>query len=144
METEATLARLEADRESHVLAGRSTEAELADLETELGRPLPALYREFLLRIGGGLFYQRHELFGTRRTMIHDIELVPALLSFTHLHGTGPELDELLPFHQEAGVVHAFRQRDDHGEPISVVRVGTDTTFADFHAFLDAVVLPAPD
>ena len=66
---------LERDRHRHLLAP-STEEDLQRLERAIEHPLPAQYRHFLGRLGGGIYYDRHEVFGAARLMIHDIELVP--------------------------------------------------------------------
>src|SRR5689334_14415900 len=78
---DSLLRRCEADARVHMSNGGSSEEDVLLLERSLGRTLPDPFRLFLRRLGGGVFYLKHEIFGPRRVMIHDIELVPDLLSF---------------------------------------------------------------
>jgi hypothetical protein len=140
-----TLAREEGQ---HLTGGPSTELELAALESALGFPLPADFRAFLLRLGGGLFFNGHEIFGPRRVMRHDIELVPDILSMRRwLARDRPSgvPEGFLPIHRARGVVHLMDARPDRsGE--SVVSLPAATPYPDLASFLETVVLPrsAPD
>src|SRR5262245_31370135 len=108
---EDLIARCEADRGQHMTGGPASEDELRQLEAALGGPLPEAYRQFLRRLGGGVFYLKHEMFGARRVMIHDIELVPDVLSFRSRLGALPP--SWLPIHRSDGQVHAL---DLAGDP----------------------------
>jgi len=119
----------------------ASERELDVLEEVLAHRLPEEFRALLARFGGGIFYERHELFGARRLMIHDIELVPDVLTFRRLleaEGHGPE-PGLLAFHRADDQIHLFDLRPG-GHARVVSRDGT-RTFPDLAAFLEAVVLP---
>lgn len=131
------LAALERDRDRHVLAPCAAE-DLAGLESALGWPLPPAYRQLVTHLGGGLYYDRHEIFGARRLMIHDIELVPRVLSVqarqTALRGGSPT-PFLLPFHRTENAIHWLDLR-------SGTVHGGGRRYADLAAFLEAVVLPS--
>lgn len=129
---------------SHTLAGASDAAELDELERRLGHPLPAAYREFLARVGGGIFYQRHEIFGPRRVMLHDIEFVPDLMSLRRmLAAEGRQLREgTIPVHRAGAMVHLLDLDPGAGHG-RVVAEGQAESYQDFARFLEAVVLPAP-
>ncbi len=92
------------DAACHMTGGPATEQDLRGLEKAVGRPLPASFRAFLARFGGGLVYQGHEIFGPHRVMIHDIELVPSLTSMlAWLRSQQPAVpDGVLPFHRSGG------------------------------------------
>jgi hypothetical protein len=132
------VARCEAERGMHMTGGGCSEAELRCVEASLRGPLPGPLRSFLCRMGGGVFFLKHEIFGARRVMIHDIELVPDLLSFRAWLGSAVPPD-LLPFHRADGQIHAI----ELGEGRGGVRAlnGAGTNYADFTTFLQRVVLP---
>ena len=139
---EAAVQILEKDLARHMTTDRPSELELDALEEALGRKLPEQFRTFLTRLGGGIFYERHELFGVRRLMVHDIELVPDLLSF-HRRFTAGEAtspDSLVPFHRADGVVHLLDLRSA-GEAAVVSADGT-RTYPDLAHFLQHVVIPS--
>jgi len=139
---EEALAVLEEDGLRHMIAEPATELELDRLEEALGRRLPEEFRIFLSRLGGGILYERHEVFGARRLMIHDIELVPDLVSFRHrlVDSGGHELtDDLVPFHRADGVVHLLDLRRN-GEA-RVVSADGKRSYPDLASFLEQVVLP---
>jgi hypothetical protein len=71
---EDILAVFQRDQDRHMNSGPSTQTELGHLEAGLGTPLPPSFRSFLMRLGGGLFYNGHEIFGPTRCMVHDIDL----------------------------------------------------------------------
>jgi hypothetical protein len=139
---EEALAVLEENGLRHMTAQPATELELDRLEEALGRRLPEEFRTFLARLGGGILYERHEVFGARRLMIHDIELVPDLVSFRdRLVGSdGHELThDLVPFHRADGVVHLLDLRRS-GET-RVVSADGKRSYSDLASFLEQVVLP---
>jgi hypothetical protein len=134
---EDILAAFQRDQDRHMNSGPSTQTELGHLEAGLGAPLPTLLRTFLMRFGGGIFYNGHELFGPTRCMVHDIELVPDLLSVRQWLRENKSLAEgLAPLHRARGVVHLIDLR--HG---SVVRLEGGEPHPDLAAFLENVVLP---
>jgi hypothetical protein len=139
---EAALQALEKDLDRHTTADRPSELELDALEEALGRKLPDQFRAFLSRLGGGIFYERHELFGARRLMVHDIELVPDLLSFRrHFAAASETLAEtLVPFHRAGDVVHLLDLRSD-GET-RVVSADGGPSYPDLASFLLQVVVPS--
>lgn len=138
---EAAVDVLEKDLARHMTTDRPSELELDALEEALGRKLPEQFRMFLTRLGGGIFYERHELFGARRLMVHDIELVPDLLSFQrHFAATGEAAspDSLVPFHRADGVVHLLDLRSAGEAP--VVSADGTRSYPDLAHFLQHVVL----
>jgi hypothetical protein len=137
MHIEILLARCEADRNRHMAGGGASEDELRSVEDALRRPLPEPFRLFLQRLGGGVFYLKHEIFGPRRVMIHDIELVPDLLSFrTWLGAAVPP--GLLPIHRADGKIHALDL--DAGRGLVRPLGAAGRTYPDFTRFLEDVVL----
>jgi hypothetical protein len=139
---EEVLEVLERDRARHMTTDRATERDLAVLEEALGRRLPEQFQAFLARLGGGIFYERHELFGARRLMVHDIELVPDLLSFRRGYAAGAGIDlapHLLPFHRAEEGVHLL-DLGGTGEA-SVVSAAGARAYPDFARFLQSVVIP---
>lgn len=104
---ESVLDKLERDRDRHMLSSVMGSQDLATLERELGRRLPDPVRSLLERLGGGILYERHELFGPRRLMIHDIELVPDVLSMRQRLRSRPQglPAHLLPLHRCEGTLH---------------------------------------
>src|SRR5688500_6397413 len=96
---------LRAARDLHIVGSGGTEDDLRATEERLGHPLPSPFRHFLQRQGGGIYYLRHEIFGARRVMVHDIETVPDLLSFRQWLGASVPAG-WLPFHRSEGRIHA--------------------------------------
>ncbi len=135
------LEAFERDKAEHVLGSPSTEEELARLEQALGAPLPLPLRLFLARLGGGLFFRGHEIFGTRRLMVHDIELVPDILTMRRaLEAQGIELpDGAIPIHRARGTVHFMRL--DSGAAGRIESIPPSAPCPDFSSFLEIVVLP---
>jgi hypothetical protein len=89
--------------EEHLRFERVPPADIADLESRLGRRLPPELTAMLEAVGNGIFFGREELFGPRRLMVHDIELLPGMLD---VRAATPGLPpEWLPFHREGGVLH---------------------------------------
>jgi hypothetical protein len=134
---EDVLAAFQRDQDRHMNSGPATQAELGHLESGLGAPLPPSFRAFLMRFGGGLFYNGHEIFGPTRCMVHDIEIVPDLLSVRErLIGDKSIASGSGPIHRARGVVHVIDLRTG-----SVVSVGGGEPYPDVAAFLENVVLP---
>lgn len=140
MNLDQALSVLERDCASH-LTQRCAGRDLAQLEASLGLRLPASYRALLARVGCGILYDRHEIFGGLRLMVHDIELVPDLLSLqTRLQaGSDRWPRTLVPFHRGRGVIH--RLDLSHGEALVPVVAETGRTYPDLSAFLETFVLP---
>ena len=129
------------DRERHMIAGPASDEELARLEAGLGKKLPAPFRALLSRFGGGLFYNGHEIFGPVRAMVHDIELVPDLLSVRQRLIDGGELPEgFIPFHRARGVIHLLDVREEIGTG-QIVPLSQAAPHPDLPSFLETVVLP---
>jgi hypothetical protein len=136
MTLEETLDVLERDAERHLTGGPCSEQDLQRLEAALGHSLPADLRRLLARVGGGVFYDAHELFGARRVMIHDIELLPDLLSLRRtLPGVPPDA---LPFHRSGSLVHVI----ELAEPARITPLGGGSGYADLASFLLEVVIPS--
>jgi hypothetical protein len=140
MNMDEALDVLERDRALH-LTQPCSEHDLDALEEALGRRLPADYRALLVRVGGGILYDRHELFGGRRLMVHDIELVPDVLSVRRmLEAKGGATASRIPLHRCAGELHLL---DLSGGSDQTRVVGADgRVWRDLPAFLESVVLPA--
>lgn len=136
----AILDVLERDASAHTLGAPADEAELQALEGSLGHSLPVAFRDLLKRFDGGVLYSRHEIFGARRVMIHDIELVPDVLSMRRqLEREGHELHGLLPLHRGGGVVHGLDLATG-----AVVALTGGSRYADLLAFLEGVLLQGAD
>ncbi len=141
MTIDEVLAVLERDRGRHMLAEPCVEADLKRLEGAIGCALPSGFRRLLLDLGCGIFYEKHEVFGAHRLMVHDIELVPDLLSMRRREGRQHGSAEQLPFHRAAGVIHYLDLNDAQGR----VLPGDHSPEAlDLATFLERVVLPSGD
>lgn len=140
MTIEEILALVERDAASHTLAGASSEEEIRSLEKRLGGSLPAPFRAFLLRFGGGILYQRHEIFGSRRVMLHDIEFVPDMVTMSRRLGREAPETRLVPLHRAASNLHHLNLAPgpDHGR---IVSADDGHSYPDFVVFLEQVVLP---
>jgi hypothetical protein len=139
---EGALGVLERDRQRHMTGEPASERELEMLEETLGRKLPVDFRTLLARLGGGIFYDRHEVFGARRLMVHDIELVPDLVSFRQRFagaGEGESCEDFVPFHRADGMVHLLDLRARGGP--AVVSLDGTRSYPDLAGFLEEVVLP---
>jgi hypothetical protein len=137
------LARLLAGPASRMTEPASDES-LDHVERALGAPLPPELRALLREVGSGLYERGHEVFGPSRVMIHDIELVPDMLSM-RARLAGPEgaiASHLVPFHRGRGSVHLIRTGGPRvGE---VVSLPPGATYADLPTFIEQVILtPAP-
>jgi hypothetical protein len=131
----------ERDLDRHMVAGPAGDEELARLERGLGRPLPPPLRAFLSRFGGGLFYNGHEILGPTRTMVHDIELVPDMLSVRQrLVEEGSLPEGFLPFHRARGVLNLIDAREVIGTG-EIVSMSQSAPYPDLASFLETVVLP---
>ena len=87
----------------HLRFGPVPHEQIAELEARLGRPLPLELAAMLETVGNGIFFGREELFGPRRLMIHDIELLPDMMSVKAAARGLP--GEWLPFHRCDDVLH---------------------------------------
>jgi len=133
---DALVARCRADSAAHMTGGTCSEQELRNVEEILRRPLPAVFRSFLARQGGGVFYLRHEIFGAHRVMTHDIELVPDLLSFRAWLGAAVPAN-VLPIHRADGRIHALDLDAGCVHPLGAA----SPCYPTFSEFLERVVLP---
>ena len=132
---QAVLARCEADAPRHMTGGPCAESALRHLEDALGAALPSPYRLFLSRLGGGVYYLRHEIFGAHRVILHDIELVTDVSSFrTWLGAEVPAA--WLPVHRAGHRIHAL---DLQGSGRVAVLGGSEPGYPDFTTFLEQVV-----
>jgi hypothetical protein len=131
---------LERDHAQHITSGPAGEDELQRLEAAVGHPLPESYCALLALLGGGLYYDRHEIFGPHLVLIHDIELVPSLLAMRQRleKERGHALAGLLPLHRSGTRIHLIDVRASSGR---VVTMDGPETYPDLAAFLDAVVMP---
>lgn len=135
MEFETLLERIERDAARHTTAGPASEPQLRQLEATIGRALPGPLRAFLARLGGGLYYERHEIFGPVRTMIHDIELVPPLAKVCQGLPAG-----VIPIHRVENATH-FMDLREAASPVPVFSLASAGRYPDFQSFLEAVVVP---
>jgi hypothetical protein len=94
---------LERRAPEHLRFGAVPRADIAEFEARIGRPLPPALAAVLETAGNGIFFGKEELLGPRRLMVHDIELLPDMLS---VKSRTPGLpDAWLPFHRRDGVLH---------------------------------------
>ncbi len=140
MTLDEILGQFARDGNYHFTNGPATAVELRELEGAVGRPLPDSFRAFLNRLGGGLFYAGHEIFGPHRVMVHDIELVPSLATIRSGPCAQRLPDGLVPFHRIGGILHAFDLRDP-ADAERIVAFPCGSTYPDLPSFLEAVVLP---
>ena len=122
----------------------ATEEDLRHLERALGAPLPPELRALLSDIGAGLYEHGHEVFGPSRVMIHDIELVPDMLSMrARLGAEGAAPGQVVPFHRGGGAVHVIRIAGPRlGEVLSLP---PGATYPDLPTFIERVMfVPPPD
>lgn len=132
---EALIERIARDASAHMTAGPAREEDLARLEATLGHSLPAPYRVFVARLGGGIYYERHEVFGPVRAMIHDIELLPPLTAVCRglPHG-------VIPIHRAGSTIHFMDLRRE-ARPVPVFSLVSPVRYPDFATFLREVVVP---
>jgi hypothetical protein len=106
----------------HLRFGAVPRADIAEFEARIGRPLPPALAAVLETVGNGIFFGKEELLGPRRLMVHDIELVPDMLS---VKSRTPGLpDTWLPFHRRDGALH-------------VVDLGPES-FGEVHSWPDGI------
>ena len=101
--TEALAAAIGSHEAEHLRFGPVPRAEIAALEERIGRRLPAALASALETVGNGIFFGKEELFGPRRMMVHDIELLHDIM--TVRAGLVGLPDAWLPFHRRDGTVH---------------------------------------
>lgn len=133
---------IERDRSLHMTSEPAAAPELERLEEALGVSLPEEFREFLARLGGSILYERHEVFGPRRLMVHDIELVPDLLTFRNHRarsGGAEPAQALVPFHRADGVVNLLDVRE--GAAAAVISEDGAHSYANLACFLEQAILP---
>jgi len=117
----------------------ASEDDLRRLDEELGRPLPAPLRALLREVGGGLFAGGHEIFGPSRVMIHDIELVPDLLTVrARLAKEGLLQPQHLPFHRSGTTFHLMRIEGPGAG--SIVSLPSGSVWTDLASFVEQVLL----
>jgi len=95
---------LQARASAHLTQGPVPEREVAEFAKRLDVALPAGLVALMTQVGNGIFFGEDELFGPRRLMVHDIELVPDMLTVKSGLPTLPAT--WLPFHRRGRVVHA--------------------------------------
>lgn len=129
------------EMDRHTTGGPASDRDLRRLEASIGHRLPPSLRAFLLHLGGGLFFNGHEIFGAQRVMIHDIELVPDIISMRDWLARTRDLREgLIPFHRARGVIHVLDLRsNDANERVSCLDGPDD--YPNLAGFLETVVLP---
>ena len=135
------LVRLAAGHEAR-FAVPASEDDLRRLEAALGSSLPQELRRLLREIGAGLYEHGHEVFGPARVMIHDIELVPDLLSVRARLGAADGMPrDAVPFHRGSRGIHFIRTAGPHAGEVWSASGGT--TYPDLGAFVEAVLLAPP-
>lgn len=145
MTLEEILDVLEGDRDRHMIGEPATTGDLNHVEAVLGHRLPAGLRSFLQRFGGGIFYERHEVFGCRRLIIHDIELVPDVLTMCRrLEAAEGVPNYLLPFHRADGIIHLVDLRTTPAGESAVLSWEGSRTFPTLTGFLEAVLVSSRD
>jgi hypothetical protein len=136
----ALLHRFENGADARMTVPASDE-ELRRIEEALGRPLPAPLRSLLSQVGGGLYEGGHEIFGPQRLMLHDIELVPDLLSVrARLTAEGVLHPHFLPFHRGGATFHLIRTQGAGAG--CVVSLPSGRVYADLASFIELVLLSA--
>jgi len=117
----------------------ASDEELLRIDGALGRRLPAPLRALLHEVGGGLYEGGHEIFGPSRVMLHDIELVPDILSVrTRLMAEGVLHPHFLPFHRGGATFHLIRTE---GPGVGcVVSLPSGRVYADLASFIEQVLL----
>jgi hypothetical protein len=128
------------DSGQHLLTGPAHEDDIASLERALGLRLPASFRLYLARMGSGILYDRHEVFGPHSLQLHDIEFIPSLTGLLRQLRPAPG-PGLVPFHRVLGRVHAFDLGGGPAEPVPVRALDGSASYPDLASFLEAVVVP---
>ena len=121
------------------MAVPASEEELQRIDEALGRPLPAPLRSLLHEVGSGLYEGGHEIFGPLRLMLHDIELVPDLVSVrARLLAEGVLHPQFLPFHRGGATFHLIRTEGAGAG--CVVSLPAGRVYADLASFIEQVLL----
>ena len=137
----ALLQRLEGGGDARMTVP-APEEELRRIEEALGRPLPPALRSLLSQVGSGLYEGGHEVFGPQRLMLHDIELVPDLLSVrARLAAEGVLHPHFLPFHRGGATFHLIRTEGAGAG--CVVSLPAGRVYADLASFIEQVLLGSP-
>jgi hypothetical protein len=137
---EDVLAQLEGDEAQHLEGPAATEDDLSRLEAELGRRLPSDFVRLLRRFGGSILYDGHEIFGPRPLFIHDIVMVPDILSMRAALRRGrPLAAELVPFHRGGGVTHLLDLTNATDTTAAVVALDGSARYASLADFMAEVV-----
>ena len=124
------------------MAVPASDEELRRIEEALGRPLPAPLCSLLSQVGSGLYEYGHEIFGPQRLMLHDIELVPDLLSVrARLAAEGVLHPHFLPFHRGGATFHLIRMEGAGAGGVVSLPSGRD--YADLASFIEQVLLGPP-
>jgi hypothetical protein len=119
----------------------ASDAELCRIDEAIGHPLPASLRSLLREVGSGLYEGGHEIFGPLRLMLHDIELVPDLLSVrARLLAEGVLHPQFLPFHRGGATFHLIRTKGAGAG--CVVSLPSGRVYADLASFIEQVLLKA--
>jgi hypothetical protein len=142
MTLDEIIERISLDLAQHMTGEPAEPVELQRLEELLSTELPEPYRAFLTRLGPGIYYQKHEIFGGRRVMIHDIELVPDLMSIQRqlVREAAAPPPGWFPLHRGGGALHLI-DLSSGAERGRIVRSGHGESYPDLPAFLEAIVLP---
>jgi hypothetical protein len=121
------------------MAVPAADEELRRIEEALGNPLPPPLRSLLSQVGSGLYEGGHEIFGPQRLMLHDIELVPDLLSVrARLAEEGLLHRHFLPFHRGGTTFHLIRTEGPGAG--CVVSLPSGRVYADLSSFIEQVLL----
>jgi hypothetical protein len=124
------------------MAVPAADEDLRRIEEALGRPLPAPLRSLLSQVGSGLYEGGHEIFGPQRLMLHDIELVPDILSVrARLTAEGVLHPQFLPFHRGGATFHLIRMEGAGAG--CVVSLPSGRVYADLASFIEQVLLRSP-
>jgi hypothetical protein len=138
----AVLQRL-GEGDSARMAVPASEEELRRIEETLGVTIPEPLRGLLSQVGGGLYEGGHEIFGPQRLMLHDIELVPDMLSVrARLAAEGVLEPHLLPFHRGGATFHLIGTQGP-GTGV-VVSLPPGRVYPDLPSFMEQVLLGPPE
>jgi len=136
---EVLLHRFESGRRDARMTSPASDEELQRIDEALGRPLPPPLRALLHEVGGGLYEGGHEIFGPSRVMLHDIELVPDILSVrTRLMAEGVLHPHFLPFHRGGATFHLIPTEGPGAG--CVVSLPSGRVYADLPSFIEQVLL----
>ena len=126
------------DRSEARMTVLASDQDLCRLEGALGRPLPVPLRALLKEVGAGLYEGGHEIFGPSRLMVHDIELVPDLLSVrARLDAEGVLDPRFVPFHRAGATFHLIRA---DGSGADVISLPAGRVWADLASFVEQELL----